>query len=136
MPGNDGAPIDAGPVTPPWKKEDTFPSGVRPQITGGSTSVAAALARESTADRFVAWVASCGDSISAGAGPLRPGRRGDGAGVLRTGVGAVAPEEQARAIQLLVERVEYDGKAGTIAVTFHPSGIKALASEHKHEVAA
>jgi site-specific DNA recombinase len=48
----------------------------------------------------------------------------------------LAPKEQARVIQLLVERVDYDGKAGTIAVTFHPSGIKALASEQLHEVAA
>ncbi len=48
----------------------------------------------------------------------------------------LAPKEQARVIQLLVERVDYDGKAGTIAVTFHPSGIKALATEQLHEVAA
>jgi site-specific DNA recombinase len=48
----------------------------------------------------------------------------------------LAPKEQARVIQLLVERVDYDGKAGTIAVTFHPSGIKALAAEQLHEVAA
>jgi site-specific DNA recombinase len=48
----------------------------------------------------------------------------------------LAPKEQARVVQLLVERVDYDGKAGTIAVTFHPSGIKALAAEQLHEVAA
>jgi site-specific DNA recombinase len=48
----------------------------------------------------------------------------------------LAPKEQARVIQLLVERVDYDGKAGTIGVTFHPSGIKALAAEQLHEVAA
>jgi site-specific DNA recombinase len=48
----------------------------------------------------------------------------------------LAPKEQARVIQLLVERVDYDGKAGTIAVTFHASGIKALANEQLHEVAA
>jgi site-specific DNA recombinase len=50
--------------------------------------------------------------------------------------GQLAPKEQAPVIQLLVERVDYDGKAGTISVTFHPSGIKALATEQVHEVAA
>ncbi len=48
----------------------------------------------------------------------------------------LAPKEQARVLRLLVETVAYDGKAGTIAVTFHPSGIKALANEQLHEVAA
>jgi site-specific DNA recombinase len=41
----------------------------------------------------------------------------------------LAPREQARVIELLVERVEYDGQAGKIAITFRPSGIKALAGE-------
>jgi hypothetical protein len=48
----------------------------------------------------------------------------------------LAPKEQARVIGLLVERVAYDGKAGTVAITFHPTGIKALAQEQGHEVAA
>jgi site-specific DNA recombinase len=48
----------------------------------------------------------------------------------------LAPNEQARVIQLLVERVDFDGGAGTVSVTFHPGGIKALASEQGHEVAA
>jgi site-specific DNA recombinase len=39
------------------------------------------------------------------------------------------PGEQARLIRLLVERVEYDGTGETISVTFHPTGIKALAGE-------
>ncbi len=42
---------------------------------------------------------------------------------------ALAPKEQARVIQLLVERVVYDGGAGTVAVTFRPSGIRALDGE-------
>ena len=42
---------------------------------------------------------------------------------------ALAPREQARIVQLLVERVDYDGAAGTIAITFHPAGLKALAAE-------
>jgi site-specific DNA recombinase len=34
--------------------------------------------------------------------------------------------EQNRLIRLLVERVDYDGQAGTIVVTFQPSGIRSL----------
>ena len=41
--------------------------------------------------------------------------------------GALTPKEQARLIELLVERVEYDGKAGEVRITFRPTGIKALA---------
>jgi site-specific DNA recombinase len=48
----------------------------------------------------------------------------------------LTPREQARVIGLLVERVAYDGRAGTVAITFHPTGIKALAQEQGHEVAA
>jgi site-specific DNA recombinase len=43
---------------------------------------------------------------------------------------ALSPREQSRVIHLLVERVDYDGGAGTLAITFHPSGLKALAAEH------
>jgi site-specific DNA recombinase len=42
---------------------------------------------------------------------------------------ALTPREQARILLLLVERVDYDGAAGTVSITFHPSGIKALASD-------
>jgi site-specific DNA recombinase len=42
---------------------------------------------------------------------------------------ALAPREQARVVQLLVERVDYDGANGTIAITFHPAGLKVLAVE-------
>ncbi len=41
----------------------------------------------------------------------------------------LAPREQARVIELLVARVAYDGRAGKIAITFRPTGIKTLASE-------
>jgi len=47
----------------------------------------------------------------------------------------LSPKEQARIIQLLVERVDYDGKEGTIAVTFRANGIKTLAQQQL-EVAA
>jgi site-specific DNA recombinase len=46
----------------------------------------------------------------------------------------LTPKEQARVIRLLVERVEYDGKGGTVAVTFRPGGVKQLAKENHHEV--
>ncbi len=42
---------------------------------------------------------------------------------------ALYPAERARIIELLVDRVEVDGEAGILAVTFHPTGIKALAQE-------
>jgi site-specific DNA recombinase len=47
---------------------------------------------------------------------------------------ALSPREQTRIVQLLVERVEYDGAAGTLSITFHPAGIKNLAAE-QHTVA-
>ncbi|MEO2035921.1 MAG: recombinase family protein [Planctomycetaceae bacterium] len=43
---------------------------------------------------------------------------------------SLSPREQARLLQLLIERVEYDGDGGTVSVTFRPSGIKALAEEN------
>lgn len=41
----------------------------------------------------------------------------------------LTPREQARVIELLVERVAYDGRAGKVAITFRPTGIKTLANE-------
>jgi site-specific DNA recombinase len=48
---------------------------------------------------------------------------------------SLTPQEQTRLVQLLVERVEYDGRSEKIAITFHPSGIKSLAIEmaNQHE---
>jgi site-specific DNA recombinase len=34
--------------------------------------------------------------------------------------------EQTRLLRLLIERIDYDGEEGTISITFHPGGIKAL----------
>lgn len=42
---------------------------------------------------------------------------------------ALFPREQARILRLLVERVGYDGAKGTLAITFRPTWIKALARE-------
>src|SRR5690606_11460203 len=52
---------------------------------------------------------------------------------------SLAPREQVRVVQLLVERVDYDGATGNVAITFHPSGIKNLADQlasHNTEDAA
>lgn len=42
---------------------------------------------------------------------------------------ALTPREQVRVIELLVERVEYDGKRGKVAVTFHANGIKTFGEQ-------
>jgi len=42
---------------------------------------------------------------------------------------ALTPREQTRIVHLLVERVDYDGAAEKVSITFLPSGIKALAGE-------
>lgn len=42
---------------------------------------------------------------------------------------SLTPREQVRVVQLLVERVDYDGATGNVSITFHPSGIKTLADE-------
>jgi site-specific DNA recombinase len=41
----------------------------------------------------------------------------------------LTPHEQAQVIELLVERVEYDGRDGRVTVAFHNTGIRALADE-------
>jgi site-specific DNA recombinase len=42
---------------------------------------------------------------------------------------ALAAREQARVVELLVERVDYDGANNEVSVTFCPTGIKTLADE-------
>jgi len=41
--------------------------------------------------------------------------------------------EQARVLHLLIQRVDYDGDKGTVAVTFHPAGIETLSHEFAEE---
>ncbi|MAT16304.1 MAG: resolvase [Planctomyces sp.] len=36
------------------------------------------------------------------------------------------PREQCRILHMLVQQVAYDGEAGTVAISFHPTGIKSL----------
>ena len=38
-------------------------------------------------------------------------------------------EEQARVVQLLIERIDYDGSVGKMAITFRPEGVRTLAKE-------
>ena len=40
---------------------------------------------------------------------------------------ALSPREQAQVLALLIDRIEFDAAASSIAVTFHPSAIKTLA---------
>lgn len=42
---------------------------------------------------------------------------------------AMTPREQARLVELLVERVDYDGAAGTVSIAFRPAGLVAVADE-------
>jgi site-specific DNA recombinase len=48
---------------------------------------------------------------------------------------SLSPREQAQVLALLVSRVEFNAEDSTIAVTFHPSGIRSLA-QSRHEEAA
>ena len=43
--------------------------------------------------------------------------------------GALTPREQMRVVDLLVERVDYDGQNGSVSITFRPTGIKTLGAE-------
>jgi site-specific DNA recombinase len=38
----------------------------------------------------------------------------------------LSPGEQSRLLRLLIERIDYDGRDGTISITFHANGIKAM----------
>ncbi len=42
---------------------------------------------------------------------------------------SLSPKQQARVVQLLIERIEYNGGEGSISITFQPTGIKTLAEE-------
>jgi site-specific DNA recombinase len=43
--------------------------------------------------------------------------------------GTLSPAEQSRVVGLLVERVDYDGAQGKVTISFHPTGVRALADE-------
>jgi site-specific DNA recombinase len=48
--------------------------------------------------------------------------------VLNRGWQALAPQDQARVLRLIVQRVEYDGSAGKLALALHPSAEQRLAA--------
>jgi site-specific DNA recombinase len=41
----------------------------------------------------------------------------------------LAPREQARILELIIERVDYDGERGQVSLTFRPCGIRSLTQE-------
>jgi site-specific DNA recombinase len=41
----------------------------------------------------------------------------------------LAPREQARILELLIDRVDYDGERGQVSLTFRPCGIRSLTQE-------
>jgi site-specific DNA recombinase len=43
--------------------------------------------------------------------------------------GTLTPQEQARVVQLLVERVDYDSSQGKVAITYQLAGIQTQADE-------
>jgi len=47
----------------------------------------------------------------------------------------LSPREQVRVMQILLERVDYDGENGTVSITFHPTGIGVLAEEARKKEA-
>jgi len=48
---------------------------------------------------------------------------------------ALSPTDKARLVHLLVDRIEYDGEAETISITFHPTGISTLTEQPEEEEA-
>jgi len=46
---------------------------------------------------------------------------------------ALSPTDRARLVHLLVDRIEYDGEAEAISITFHPTGISTLACEPEED---
>jgi site-specific DNA recombinase len=46
---------------------------------------------------------------------------------------SLTPLEQGRLVGLLVQQVNYDGATGNVAITFHPTSIRALADELVHK---
>jgi hypothetical protein len=49
---------------------------------------------------------------------------------------ALVPREQANLLQLLIERVDYDGQVKEVAITFRPSGLASLAGEQRSAASA
>ena len=69
--------------------------------------------------------------------PAEPATATDAAAMARAGLAFLATAdvtsltsaEQARVLGLLVERVDYDGSQSKVTISFHPTGVRALADE-------
>ena len=48
---------------------------------------------------------------------------------------ALVPRERANILQLVLERVDYDGKGGEVTLTFRPAGIATLAADAERSAA-
>lgn len=46
---------------------------------------------------------------------------------------ALAPQEQARVLQLLVQRVDYSGESGQVEITFEPDGFELFLEQFSEE---
>jgi site-specific DNA recombinase len=43
--------------------------------------------------------------------------------------GALLPRERANVMQLLIERIDYDGQGGELRITFRPAGLASLGAD-------
>jgi hypothetical protein len=50
--------------------------------------------------------------------------------------GALAPGERANVLEILIQQVEWDAAAESVAITFNPVGLKTLQDQRQSEVAA
>ncbi|KAA5535675.1 hypothetical protein FYK55_28400 [Roseiconus nitratireducens] len=46
---------------------------------------------------------------------------------------ALPPRDQARIVELLIERIVYDGRGGDLSITYLPTGVRSLADEFTSE---
>jgi site-specific DNA recombinase len=73
------------------------------------------------------------------AGREQQEKSGSALAIFDPGWDTLDPVEQTRIVQLLVQRVDYDGRQRKITITFHPAGIRRLADERvdqKKEISA
>jgi site-specific DNA recombinase len=96
------------------------------------------LGRDPEALRALVGQISQEDQAPSATGPAERNDRdtdGEVAAALAAWAGewdALSPQERSLLIQCLIERVDYDGSAGQVSVTFHASAIHALAQEWVH----
>lgn len=47
----------------------------------------------------------------------------------------LSPKEQAKLVRMLIQRVDYDANKGSVAITFHPLGLRTIGQRAREEVA-